>query len=65
MREPLVVPRQIVPRQEVVTVIEGDEGLLVDGEAALNDAEANCASGTCTLPATQHLQIRVILVLIK
>merc|ERR1712180_550457 len=28
-------------------------------EAALESAEAKCASGNCALPATQHLQIRV------
>ena len=58
MNEPLVIPNL----ERTVTVVEGDEGLLEDEEAALNDAEADCAtSGTCSLAATQHLQIRVIL----
>ena len=58
MNEPLVIPNL----ERTVTVLEGDEGLLEEEEAALNDAEADCAaSGTCSLPSTQHLQIRVIL----
>ena len=57
MNEPLVIPNL----ERTVTVLEGDEGLLEEEEAALNDAEADCAaSGTCSLPSTQHLQIRVI-----
>ena len=45
---------------------KGDEIFVLVQEAALNKAEANCAgSGTCSLPATQHLQVRVIIAIIK
>ena len=49
----------VVPRNDD-DVSEGDEVILEAEEAALEAAEAKCASGNCALPATQHLQIRVI-----
>ena len=56
--DPLAVPRQSIfsdPKYE------GDEVILPELEQVLLAAEANCnAQGTCTLPETQHLQIRVI-----
>ena len=53
-----MVVRRMEPH---VNVVQGDVVILSAEEAALNEAEANCASGTCTLPATQHIQLRVIL----
>merc|ERR1712088_634146 len=50
----------VKPRQGGVSVVQGDEVLLGAEQAALNNAEANCAnSGSCSLPATQHIQLRV------
>ena len=64
-RKPLVKPSQ-TRQNPVVTIVQGDEGFLSAEETALNNAEADCdASGTCSLPATQHIQIRVILILLK
>ena len=52
----LEVPRDIVEN--------GDEIIDTELEAALLSAEENCVGDwldmECTLPATQHLQIRVI-----
>ena len=56
----------VKPRQGGVSVVQGDEVLLGAEQAALNNAEANCAnSGSCSLPATQHIQLRVIIMLVK
>merc|ERR1711971_1524356 len=50
----------VKPRQAGVNVVQGDEGYLGEEAGALNNAEANCAnSGSCSLPATQHIQLRV------
>jgi len=50
----------VKPRQAGVNVVQGDEGYLGEEAANLNNAEANCAnSGSCSLPATQHIQLRV------
>jgi len=59
--EPLVKPRPYWGTFGAPTVVQGDEGLPPAGEVvALNNAEANCAnSGSCSLPATQHIQLRV------
>ena len=55
---PLAVPRQLLFTEPKY---EGDEGIIPELEEVLLAAEANCdAQGTCTLPETQHLQIRVI-----
>ena len=45
------VPRSILEH--------GDEEVIDELQTALNAAEENCAGGTCTLPETQHLQVRV------
>jgi len=37
----------------------GDEEVIDELQTALNAAEENCAGGTCTLPETQHLQVRI------
>ena len=40
--------------------------MFLDGpEAELIQAEESCSGGTCTLPATQHLQVRVRLLILK
>mgnify|MGYP001483904984 CR=1 FL=1 len=49
----------VVPRDENVGE-EGDEEIIPALADALFTAEENCVGNTCTLPATQHLQIRVI-----
>ena len=49
----------VVPRDENIEE-EGDEEIIPAIEEALLNAEANCIGNTCTLPATQHLQLRVI-----
>ena len=49
----------VVPRDENIEE-EGDEVIIPALAEALFTAEANCVGNTCTLPATQHLQIRVI-----
>ena len=51
-RDMLEVPRDIVEN--------GDEEDITEIETALIAAEENCSGGTCILPATQHIQIRVI-----
>ena len=51
-RDMLEVPRDIVEN--------GDEEDITEIEAALLAAEENCSGDTCILPATQHIQIRVI-----
>ena len=38
---------------------DGDEMILDAEHSALITAEESCSGGVCTLPATQHLQIRV------
>merc|ERR1711899_700739 len=38
---------------------DSDEMFLEGPEAELIQAEESCSGGTCTLPATQHLQVRV------
>ena len=48
----LEVPRDLVEN--------GDEVDITELEAALLAAEENCSGDICTLPPTQHLQIRVI-----
>ena len=48
----------VVPRDENIEE-EGDELIIPALAEALFAAEANCVGNTCTLPATQHLQIRV------
>ena len=54
MREaPLVVPRDDNNTEE------NDVAIIPELQKALLTAEKNCAAGTCSLPATQHLQIRV------
>ena len=54
MREaPLVVPR------DDNNIEEYDVEIIPELQKALLTAEENCAAGTCSLPATQHLQIRV------
>ena len=39
----------------------GDEIIINELESAILAAEENCSGDTCTLPSTQHLQIRVSL----
>ena len=54
MREaPLVVPRDDNNTEE------NDVAIIPELQKALLTAEKNCAAGSCSLPATQHLQIRV------
>ena len=54
MREaPLVVPRDDNNTEE------NDIAIIPELQKALLTAEKNCAAGSCSLPATQHLQIRV------
>ena len=54
MREaPLVVPRDDNNTEE------NDVVIIPELQKALFTAEQNCAAGSCSLPATQHLQIRV------
>ena len=54
MREaPLVVPRDDNNTEE------NDVAIIPELQKSLLIAEKNCAAGTCSLPATQHLQIRV------
>ena len=48
----------VVPRDENI-VEEGDEEIIPSLLEALFNAEANCVGNTCSLPATQHLQLRV------
>ena len=48
----------IVPRDENIGE-EGDEEIIPALAEALFNAEENCDDNTCTLPATQHLQLRV------
>ena len=48
----------VVPRDENIEE-EGDEEIIPELAEALFNAEANCVGNTCTLPATQHLQLRV------
>ena len=48
----------VVPRDENVGE-EGDEEIIPALADALFNAEENCIGNTCTLPATQHLQLRV------
>ena len=48
----------VVPRDENVGE-EGDEEIIPALADALFNAEENCVGNTCTLPATQHLQLRV------
>ena len=44
-----------------IEAVEGDEKIIPEiAEAIFAEAEENCIGNTCTLPATQHLQIRVI-----
>ena len=42
-------------------LVQVDSDEIIDTEIMAADlqAAADCADGTCTLPATQHLQIRV------
>ena len=54
MREaPLAVPRDDNNTEE------NDVAIIPELQKALLTAEKNCAAGSCSLPATQHLQIRV------
>jgi hypothetical protein len=39
--------------------MKNDEVIIPETQEALFKAEKNCAGGSCTLPETQHLQIRV------
>ena len=58
MREaPLVVPRDDNNTEE------NDVAIIPELQKALFTAEKNCAAGSCSLPATQHLQIRVCITL--
>jgi len=50
-RDMLEVPRDLVEN--------GDEVDITELEAALLAAEENCSGDICTLPPTQHLQIRI------
>ena len=58
----LEVPRDMleVAREEQNFIQNGDEIDIPEIEAALLAAEENCIEDACTLPATQHLQIRVL-----
>ena len=49
---------EVLSREESVTE-DGDEEILDGPEGELIAAEEACVGGVCTLPATQHLQIRV------
>ena len=54
MREaPLAVPRDDNKTEE------NDIVIIPELQKALFTAEQKCAAGSCTLPVTQHLQIRV------
>jgi len=49
---------EVLSREDAVT--EDSDELFLDGpEALLIAAEEACVGGVCTLPATQHLQVRV------
>jgi len=49
---------EVLSREDTVT--EDSDELFLDGpEALLIAAEEACVGGVCTLPATQHLQVRV------
>ena len=52
-----------VPRDDNNTE-ENDVVIIPELQKALFTAEQNCAAGSCTLPATQHLQIRVCIFLV-
>ncbi len=42
-----------------VAPLQDDEFIIPETQEALLTAEKNCEGGSCTLPETQHLQIRV------
>lgn len=50
-RDMLRLPRKIAE--------DNDELIIDEVETAILNAEKNCKKGKCTLPETQHLQIRV------
>ena len=43
----------------IITQVGSDELILSEIQEAEFAAAADCADGTCTLPATQHMQIQV------
>ena len=49
---------EVLSRKDTVTE-DSDEEILDGPEALLIAAEEACVGGVCTLPATQHLQVRV------
>ena len=49
---------EVLTRADNVTE-DGDEEILGGPEAELLATEEACSGGVCTLPATQHLQVRV------
>ena len=55
--------RDAIHFPRTITQVGDDELILSEIEAAEFAAASDCADGTCTLPATQHMQIQVSVVL--